>query len=231
MKRSYKIKKDISDTLSNICVGSEALLIGLTGGIATGKSTVAEMFGNMGAAIIDFDLIARDVVEPGRESWKLITDFFGKDILNPDTSINRKKLSKIVFNDSLKREKLESFTHPFIWEEFVRQVEKAVFRNKAAIILAVIPLLIEGNMQEIFSKTIVVYLSPETQLERLMARDGISRETAVKILEVQMPIDEKVRYADFTIYNGGTIKDTGKITHDVWDRLKQIQKERPDNSF
>ena len=231
MKGPDKIKKDISDTLSNICTGSEALLIGLTGGIATGKSTVAEMFGNMGAVIIDFDLIARDVVEPSRESWKLITDFFGKDILNPDTSINRKKLSGIVFNDPFKREKLESFTHPFIWEEFILQVEKAVFRNKTVIILAVIPLLIEGNMQEIFSKTIVVYLSPETQLERLMARDGISRETAVKILEAQMPIDEKVRYADFTVDNGGTIKDTGKITHDVWDRLKRIQKERPYNSI
>jgi dephospho-CoA kinase len=231
MKRPDKIKKDISGTLASICAGSETLLIGLTGGIATGKSTVAEMFGDMGAVIIDFDLIARNVVEPGRKSWKLITNFFGKGILNPDTSINRKKLSGIVFNDPFRREKLESFTHPFIWEEFIRQVEKAVLRDKTAIILAVIPLLIEGNMQEIFSKTIVVYLSPEMQLERLMARDRISRNTAVKILNAQIPIDEKVPYGDFIINNGGTIEDTGKITHDVWDRLKQIQKERPDNFF
>ncbi len=231
MKRPDKIKKNISDTLSSICAGSESLLIGLTGGIATGKSTVAEMFGNMGAVIIDFDLIARNVVEPGRESWKLITDFFGKDILNPDTSINRKKLSGIVFNDPFRRDKLESFTHPFIWEEFIRQVEKAVLRDKTAIILAVIPLLIEGDMQEMFSKTIVVYLAPEIQLERLMARDQISRKTAIKILEAQIPIDEKVRYGDYIINNDGTVEDTGKIVHDVWEKLKQIRGKKPADNF
>ena len=124
MKRPEKVKKHIFDTLKNICNESDALLVGLTGGIATGKSTVAEMFRDLGAVIIDFDLLAREVVKPGKKSWQLITAFFGGDVLNPDSTIDRKKLSGVVFNDSKKREKLESFTHPFIWEEFIILLEK-----------------------------------------------------------------------------------------------------------
>ena len=224
MKRPDKIKKNIYDTLAKICMGSDVLLIGLTGGIATGKSTVAEMFRDMGAVIIDFDLLARTVVEPGRESWKLITDFFGKDILNPDRSINRKNLSGIVFNDPLKREKLESFTHPFIREEFILQVEKAVLRDETAIIIAVVPLLIEGNLQEIFSKTIIVYSSPEIQIQRLMVRDGISKQMADKILEAQMPIDDKIQHCDFIINNEGALDDTKKNVNGLWKRLKDLQR-------
>ena len=182
------------------------------------------MFRDMGAVIIDFDLLARTVVEPGRESWKLITGFFGKDILNPDRSINRKNLSGIVFNDPLKREKLESFTHPFIREEFILQVEKAVLRDETAIIIAVVPLLIEGNLQEIFSKTIIVYSSPEIQIQRLMVRDGISKQMADKILEAQMPIDDKIQHCDFIINNEGALDDTKKNVNGLWKRLKDLQR-------
>lgn len=225
MERPHKIKKGISDSLNKIISGSEVLLVGLTGGIATGKSTVAGMFLNLGAVIIDFDLLARNVVEPGRQSWQLIVDFFGKDIINPDSSINRKKLSDIVFNNPFKREKLESFTHPYIWDEFILLVEKKVMENRHAIIFAVIPLLIEGMMQELFTKNIIVYLSPEKQVQRLMARDGISIQTADKILEAQMPIDDKIGYGDFIIYNDDTIEDTCKAVHEVWNTLKQIQED------
>lgn len=226
MKRSEKIKKQISAVLSDICKESDALLIGLTGGIATGKSTVAELFRNLGAVIIDFDLLARSVVEPGKRSWQYIYDFFGEGILNPDNTINRKRLSDIVFNDPLKREKLESFTHPFIWDEYIMQVEASVKKDCQAIIHAVVPLLIEGSMQEIFMKNIVVYSSPEIQINRLMARDGISREMANKILESQMPIDEKVKYGEFIIKNQGSIEDLEQKVNELWKRFKRIQENR-----
>lgn len=226
MKRSEKIKKQISATLTNICKGSNALLIGLTGGIATGKSTVADIFKNLGGIIVDFDFLARSVVEPGRQSWDLITDFFGNDILNTDSTINRKKLSGIVFNDTSKREKLESFTHPFIWDEFILRVEKSVKLDSKAIIYAVVPLLIEGNMHDLFWKNIVIYSSPEIQVKRLMGRDGISREMANKILDSQMPIDDKIKYGDFIIKNEGSIEDVEKEVNELWKRMKKIQEDR-----
>lgn len=223
MKRTEKIKKQLSAALNDISKESDALLVGLTGGIATGKSTVADMFRHLGSVIIDFDLLARNVVEPGKKSWQLIVDFFGDDILIPDKTINRKKLSEIIFNDSLKRKKLESFTHPFIWDEFIRQVEDSIRLDGSAIIQAVVPLLIEGNMHDLFMKNIVVYSSPEIQAERLMSRDRISRRLADKILESQMPIDDKIKYGDFILKNEGSIEDTEKEVSKIWQRLKQMQ--------
>ena len=223
MERTEKIKKQLSNTLADICKGSDAMLIGLTGGIATGKSTVSEMFRNLGSVIIDFDILARNVVQPGRQSWQLIVDFFSKDILNPDNTIDRKKLSGIVFNDPLKREKLETFTHPFIWDEFFIQVETSVRLDSHAIIHAVIPLLIEGNMHDLFIKNVVIYSSPEIQIKRLMARDDISRQMAVKILKSQLPIDEKLKYADFVIRNEGPIEDTANEVRKLWKTLQQLQ--------
>jgi dephospho-CoA kinase len=223
MKKPDHIKKSIHAALENISIGSESILIGLTGGIATGKSTVAEIFRTLGAVIIDFDILARKVVEPGSKSYELITGFFGKEILNPDMTINRKKLSGIVFNDHTKREKLESFTHPYIWDEFIALTGEAITRDKRAIILAVIPLLIEGGMEDLFSRIILVHSSPETQVLRLMQRDGITREMALKILDAQMPIDNKISYADYIIDNSGTIDETYKEVHIVWEELMKSQ--------
>jgi dephospho-CoA kinase len=223
MKKPDHIKKNINAALENVCKGSESILVGLTGGIATGKSTVAEIFRAIGAVIIDFDILARKVVEPGSRSYELITGFFGKGILNPDMTINRKILSGIVFNDQLKREKLESFTHQFIWDEFITLTGEAISRDKKVIILAVIPLLIEGSMQDVFKKIILIYSSPEKQIQRLMERDGISREMANKILDAQMPIDHKISLADYVINNDGAIDEAEKKAQLIWKELKQIQ--------
>ena len=225
MKRTPKIKKQISDTLKSICIDSDVMLIGLTGGIATGKSTVAEMFRGFGAVIIDFDLLARSIVEPYKESWQLITDYFGKDILNSDLSINRKKLSDIVFKDPDKREKLESFTHPFIWKEFLNKTENAVIENGETIILVVVPLLIEGNMQELFLKNILVYAPQETQMIRLMQRDRIDRKKAQDILSAQIPVDEKIAFVDFVINNDGLPEDTKEQVRTLWHKLIKVRKE------
>jgi dephospho-CoA kinase len=122
------------------------------------------------------------------------------------------------------REKLESFTHPFIWDEFIMQVKASVQQNRQAIIHAVVPLLIEGNMHDLFKKNIVVYSSPELQLKRLMARDGMGMQMANKILKSQMSIDDKIKYGDFIIRNEGSIERTGKEVNELWKKLKQIQK-------
>jgi len=202
------------------------LLLGLTGGIASGKTTVANMLADLGAYTIDFDVLAREVVEPGKPAWREIIDFFGRQVLNEDDTLNRKKLSDIVFTDMEKRKKLESFTHPRIHQEFVRQVNEITAKDPNAIIQAVIPLLIELNLQYIFHKIIVVYIPYEKQVERLMTRDGISREQAENILNAQLPIDEKLGYADFVIHNEGSLGQTKKQVKELWAKLQSVQERR-----
>lgn len=221
---NYLSIDQIHETLTVLRQKSGILLTGLTGGIATGKSTVANILEGLGSHIIDFDMLARKVVEPGKESWELIADYFGKNILQPDLRLDRKKLSEIVFNDPAKRKKLESFTHPYIWNEFLTQVEEISSNNPEAIIQAVIPLLIEGNKQILFKKIIVVYSSVGTQIKRLMARDNISIEKAENILNAQMPIEDKIPYGDFIVNNDGSLEETIKEVEEIWEKLKIEQK-------
>jgi len=200
------------------------LLLGVTGGIATGKSTVSRMLEELGAPLIDFDALARKVVEPGKPAWKDIVEYFGRQILQEDESIDRKKLSGVVFRDMEKRKKLESFTHPRIFEEFHREVTEIAARIPEPIIQVSIPLLIELNLQYRFDKVLVVYIPRERQIERLMRRDGIGREAAESILKAQVSIEEKVGFADFVIHNEGTLEETRKQVEDVWGKLKEVQK-------
>ena len=202
------------------------VLLGVTGGIASGKTTVARMLERLGAPAIDFDFLSRVVVEPGKPAWREIVAFFGEQILLPDRTLDRKKLSEIVFRDGEKRKKLEGFTHPRIHQEFVRRVKEYVARDPQAIIQAVIPLLIEANLQSLFHKILLVYLPPGKQIQRLMERDGISRERAERILAAQLPIDEKRAYADYLIDNSGDPADTERQVREVWEKLKQFQQAR-----
>jgi dephospho-CoA kinase len=199
------------------------LLLGVTGGIATGKSTVSKMLEELGAPLIDFDVLAREVVEPGKPAWKDIVDYFGRQILQEDETIDRKGLSNVVFRDMEKRKKLESFTHPRIFEEFYRQVGEIAARIPEPIIQVGVPLLIELNLQYRFDKLLLVYIPRELQIERLMKRDGISREAAENIMKAQLPIDEKLGYADFVIHNEGSLEETRKQVADVWKKLKELQ--------
>ncbi len=220
------VYKKVKEEIKAIRGNDNRLVVGVTGGIATGKTTVCNMLKEIGAPLIDFDEIARKVVEPGEPAWNQIVDYFGRQILLEDGHINRKKLSDIVFADMEKRKKLENFTHPKIYEEFVRQVNRIAEDNPDAIIQVAIPLLIELNMQYRFHEIVVVYTSPETQIKRLMKRDGITREQAENILRAQMPIDEKIGYADFVINNEGSLDETKKQVVELWEKLKNIQKER-----
>jgi dephospho-CoA kinase len=200
------------------------LLLGVTGGIASGKSTVVKMLGELGAPVIDFDLIARRVVEPGKPAWKDIVAYFGEQVLLEDKQLDRKKMSDIVFRDLEKRKKLESFTHPRINEEYARQLDELVKKYPQAIIQVDVPLLIERNLQYMFHKILVVYTSPENQIKRLMEREGVEREEALRRLGAQLPIDEKVGYADFIINNDGSLEETRKQVEELWQTLKKLQK-------
>lgn len=220
---SFPMAYDNVDQLRFIRGDDNRLLLGVTGGIASGKSTAAKMLEELGAPIIDFDVLAREVVQPGQPAYNDIVDYFGRQVLQEDGTLDRKKMSDIVFSDLEKRKKLESFTHPRIQEEFIRDLHEITSKNPEAIVQVVIPLLIEINLQYLFHKIVVVYVSPEVQVERLAERDGISRDQAANILKSQLPIDEKASYADFVIDNNGTVEETRRQVEALWGKLKEIQ--------
>jgi dephospho-CoA kinase len=203
------------------------LLLGITGGLASGKTTVSNMLWELGGApIIEFDRIARQVVEPGKPAWKEIVDYFGRQVLQEDDNLDRKKLSNIVFWDQEKRKRLEGFTHPRIYEECVRQVKEIMERIPGAIIQVVIPLLIELTLQSRFDKVLVVYIPKALQIKRLVDREGITQVEAENMLKSQLPIDEKVRYADYVIHNDSSLDDTKKQLQELWMELNMFQKEK-----
>ena len=202
------------------------LLLGVTGGIASGKTVVAKMLEELGAPLIDFDVLARQVVKPGKPAFTLIVDYFGREVLQGDGTLDRKKLSKIVFQDTEKRNQMEGFTHPPIYEAFLKRVKAITEKAPEAIIQAVVPLLIEKNLQSIFDKVLVVYVPEEQQIERLVERDGISRKEAAHMLKAQLPINEKLAYADFVVHNKGSMEGTRKQVEEVWLELKRLQGEK-----
>ncbi len=202
------------------------LLLGVTGGIASGKTTVANMLAELGAPIVDFDLIARKVVEPGQPALQDIVDYFGRQVLQEDGTLDRKKLSEIVFRDAEKRKKLESFIHPRMGKEVLHQVNVFAQRDPNVIIQMVVPLMIELNMQYQCHKLLVVYIPEEMQIHRLMERDKISKEQATAMLKSQLPIEEKLGYADFIIRNDGSLDETRAQVRELWEKLKEIQRQR-----
>jgi len=196
------------------------LLVGLTGGIATGKSLVSEILRGLGTYIIDADKIAREVVEPQKPAWLEIVEFFGKDIINKDRTINRKRLGEIVFNDPLKKRKLEEIVHPRVIEEENRMLKEYLKIKPDGIVIIDAALLIEAGSHKRVDKLIVVYADKETQTKRLMERDGLSRTDAEKRIASQMPLDEKVKMSDFVIDNSKGIEGTQRQTIDIFNKLR-----------
>ncbi|KAK7053831.1 dephospho-CoA kinase-domain-containing protein [Favolaschia claudopus] len=179
------------------------LVVGLTGGIATGKSSVSNLLKSKNIPVVDADVIARQVVEPGTPALKKIVATFGSEILQSDGALDRKKLGSVIFNDEAKRRQLNAIVHPAVRRALVWGVVWQWLRGSKYCILDV-PLLIEGPMWKLVGTVVVVYCSPEVQLERLMKRDGSSREDASSRLNSQISIDDKVHYADRVIDNSGT---------------------------
>lgn len=191
-----------------------AITIGLTGGIASGKSTVSHMFKDKGIVVIDADLIARKVVEVGEEAYLQIVQSFGNQILLPDKTIDRQKLGSIVFHSEEKRLLLNSIVHPAVRKQMLKEKEEHIHNGENTIIMD-IPLLFESQLTALVDRTLLVYVDYETQLTRLMSRNQLSEEDAVARIKSQMPLKEKVQLADAVIDNNGTIEETKAQLHDV----------------
>ncbi|MEK6656675.1 MAG: dephospho-CoA kinase [Nitrospirota bacterium] len=175
------------------------ILVGLTGGIASGKSAASKIFKKLGAYIIDADVLAREVVEPLKPAWKEIVRSFGKGVLNKDNSINRKKLAEIVFNNKKKRELLNSIVHPRVLKR-AKEIEKEIAKkDPEAVIIFDAALLIESVAYKKMDKNIVVYADEDVQVNRLIKRDGLTKDEAKKRIKAQMPLRQKVRFADYII--------------------------------
>ena len=202
------------------------LNVGLTGGIASGKSTVAQMFVALGAHLIDFDKLAHEVQEPGSRAWKEIVRYFGKDILNQDDTINRNKLAQIVFTDKKKLEALNNIVHPLVYNLWQERLAKIKRQAEHAIVLSDVPLLFEGKMQDLFDLTMVILISPAEQIIRLMARNGLSSNEAQIRLQSQMPIADKIGLADIVIDNQSDVSQTEKKVVEIWQQLKNREKNK-----
>jgi dephospho-CoA kinase len=196
-------------------------VIGLTGGIATGKSTVASMLRRLGAKIIDADELAREIVKPDREAWREIVEAFGHGILRKDRTLNREKLRKIVFADPRSRKLLESITHPRIRALARERIEKLAAEG-AAVIIYEAPLLFENRVHLWLRPVILVASDSETQKRRLRERDRLSESEIRNHLGAQMPLEEKAKLADFVIENSGELKDLERQVREVWEKIRAI---------
>ncbi len=197
------------------------ITVGLTGCIATGKSTVSEMLRELGAYIIDYDILAREVVEPYRSAWNGIVDAFGEIVLYEDLTLNREKLAEIVFDDTEKLQCLNQITHPAVFDTVAVRVEGIAGEYPDALVIHDVPLLIETGVYKNVSKVILVAASPENQLERLLGK-GFTEEDALKRMGSQMPIAQKKEYADYVIDNDGTFEETRKQVNEVFDSINQL---------
>jgi len=194
-------------------------VIGLTGGIASGKSFVADILAACGAVIVDADRLAREVVEPGEPAYREIVAHFGEGVLRPDGTLDRKALGRIVFADPASRAVLERITHPAIAERAFRRIE--LERDKGTgVVFYVVPLLIEAGLESTVDEIWLVFVDAETQVQRLMKRDNVPREEALRKISAQMALDHKLAYADVVIDNSGAPEETERRVRDEWASLQ-----------
>ncbi len=195
-------------------------VIGLTGGIATGKSTVSAILKKAGAVIIDADRIAREVVKKGLPAYREIVENFGETVLLSSGEINRSVLGDLIFNDPRKKQLLNRIVHPHVRRETSRRLKDMENSSPDTIAVLDIPLLFEAEMHKDLSEVIVVYAPEHIQIKRLMKRDNISEADAVARVRSQMPIEEKKNRATIVIDNSGTMEDTRKRTLEIFKTLK-----------
>lgn len=199
------------------------IVVGLTGGIASGKSTVAAMLAELGAETVDFDKLAREVVKPGMPALTEIVEVFGNDVITAGGGLDRKALGKIVFSDPEKLRALESATHPGIFDLYLAKATGVFNDNPDAVVVAVVPLLVELGLSGFFHRVVVVYVPGPVQRERLLARDRISNVEADRVLASQMPMDAKLSVADFVIRNDAGLDRTRLQVNALWGELDRAR--------
>jgi len=196
------------------------LVAGLTGGVASGKTTVSRILEQEGAYLIDADLIARELVQPQTPTWSELIRVFGREILEKDESINRKALADRVFSCPQKRGQLEKILHPQISREIDRRIEEIRKKDPEAVVVVDAALLVETGAHRRMDKLIVVTATEAQQVERLGRRTGAAPQEARGILSAQMPLAEKLNVADFIIRNEGTLEETIRRTKEIFRELK-----------
>ena len=197
------------------------LIVGLTGGVASGKTAVSRILNEEGAYIIDADQIARELVQPHKPAWDEIVRAFGTEILQEDGSVHRKKLADKIFTDPEQRKVLNQILHPRIEEEIDRRAKEIGQNDPEAIVVIDAPLLVELGMHHKVDRLIVVTSTPAQQRERLKKRDGRSPEEALKLFSSQMLVEEKQKLADFVIRNEGSLEEMKKRAKGVFKELKR----------
>ncbi|HJZ87719.1 MAG TPA: dephospho-CoA kinase [Polyangia bacterium] len=195
-------------------------VIGLTGGIGSGKSTVAAMLAQLGAEVIDADQVAREVVKPGLPVFEDIVREFGREVLQPDGTLDRKRLGARVFADPGARRRLEAITHPRIAAETVRRVTEAGVRG-IEIVIYEATLLVENQIHETLDGLIVVTAAPSEQIARVAARDGLSRAEVEQRMAAQLPMEKKLAVANWVIHNDGALADTRRQVEALWRTLRR----------
>ena len=196
-----------------------SIMAGLTGGIASGKSTVSAMLAEAGARIIDADRIAHQVVRHGRPAWQDIVSHFGSGILRPDGEIDREALGAIVFNDTEAKQTLNTIVHPRVHAVMEQEIGRLAAECPETPVILDVPLLIESGWHEFLPLVILVYVPEIVQKVRLMKRDGLSEAEAMARIHAQMPIDAKRHHADFIIDNGGTLEATRRQVQAIYEQI------------
>ncbi len=195
------------------------MIVGLTGGIATGKSTVTSMLRELGAYVVDADVWARKVVEKGSPGLAGIVQAFGPGILQGDGTLNRAALGQIVFQDAEARQRLNDITHPKVRDGMRQETAAYLEKHPDTPIVWDVPLLFEGETRNLVDVTILVYIPEEVQRMRLMSRDGLSEEDANRRISAQMPIEEKRALATYVIDNSGSLDNTREQVTRIWTKL------------
>ena len=201
-----------------------ALIIGLTGGIVSGKSTVASMFKDLGAKIVDADKLGHSVILPNKPAWKKIIKIFGKDILQNDLTIDRKKLGKIVFTNQTLLKKLNEITHPEITKMIKKEIDSAKnnTHNQEKVLIIDAALIYEAKIDRFMDKIIVVYIDKDEQIKRLIKRNNLSKDEALQRVRSQIPMEEKAKIADYVIDNSSSLDKTKEQVEKIWQELMSL---------
>jgi len=197
------------------------LIVALTGGIATGKSVVANVLKDRGCYLHSADKVAHELMEPGQPAWKKIVTHFGQKVLNPDKTINRARLGALVFSNAKERNYLNSLIHPLVLEKKKETIDRLTSEGLYKIFISEAALTIEAGYAEFFDKVIVVFCQPKIQVKRLMARDNISKREALKKIKAQMASHEKLKHADYLIDSSGTVEQTIAQAEQVYLNLQR----------
>ena len=201
-------------------LSSGMLLIGLTGGVATGKSTVAKLLKTCGAVIIDADALAREVVQPGKPAWRDIVRLYGEQVLKPDRTLNRPALAHIVFRDSRKLGALSAIIHPRVAREQARLTRDIGRRDPDAIVMYDVPLLFEAGVDKRVDRIVVVAADRETQITRLQRRDHLTRAEALRRIRSQLPLATKIKQADYVIDGTLPLSQLKRTVKDLYAWLR-----------